>query len=390
MKAKEIYQEEFVEFLGALRAANAKHFLKIHHDYSVDKIGKLIGHFYVELHDAITNTSILRGKNPKEKSFIKPANCGEVIDELARITQTKEYMKEMDDIILTTKVIPLTEQQYTKTMRFINEYTCKVYAAGINDCASYAQAVYNAAGLPRHFTDVYSSEELSILHGLATFSVHQRFGSKDTNIIVGGFSEEEVAQHYNVELGRVIDTTEMLAAATPTTRPSKQYVILNEKVWTQASALSALGHTEDSPAPQEASHEWLIDIIQNSLKVFGNPSVAEEQAIRREAQESMSFGLELQRQAVGMFGLDIGSEGLHEKAAQNSGDSSRTANTELDVLTSVFTDMVGGVFEEAEAMSRNGPGVYMPFGDPSATALRQVIGRCGFALPNLDDQLGDQ
>lgn len=110
MKTKEIYQEEFV---GSLMAANAKHFLKIHHDYNMsEKGGSLIGHFYVELYDSTTNTGLLRGKNPQEKSF-ELLNVGEIKNELGRITKTKDYMDEMDDIILTTKVIPLTEEQYS-------------------------------------------------------------------------------------------------------------------------------------------------------------------------------------------------------------------------------------------------------------------------------------
>ncbi len=256
------------------------------------EVNDSIGHFYIQLTDTILGSSIIKGKNPLEGVFCKPLNIGEIKEESKRFTGSESYMKShKDDIILTTKVISLTSEQYARALMFVSSKEGGIYAAGVDDCIRFTQEVYSVAGLPRNFTDVYTAKELLSFGSAASKAALFRYGSGDSHLSVQGSSLEEVASKYNVPVDRVIEgQSDMHLERTVT---QKQFVILSDKVWRGISGLKTLATLEGdegvSANAEDVSVEQAHKMIADSLQVVNAAfAVAEGKIPASEFQRELS------------------------------------------------------------------------------------------------------
>lgn len=273
MSKAKTYKEEYVSINPSIKARDAKYFLKIHHDFTVkedlSELESSIGHFYIELTDTILNTTKLSGKYPIEGVRMTALNLGEIKEEEQRLNKSKQYMKKNnEEITLTTKVIPLTVEQYFRASMFLSSKNRGIYAAGIDDCICFTQEVYSAAGLPRHFTDVYTAAELISLGSVASKAAFARYGSRDSHIPVNGFSVEEVASKYHVSADRVIEAHSDILSERMSSQ--KQFIILSDKLLQSINGLKTLTTYEDvedaSAQEEDFGAIWAHNLIAENFQ----------------------------------------------------------------------------------------------------------------------------
>lgn len=208
MKAKTYSNEQIVDINPACASKDGMQFLKIHHDYKADSAGKpefpKTGHFYIELEDSISGGKVIKGKNPA--TAMRPLYRGKIKEEDERLDVSRDISENTGIEILTTKVVALSMEQYSSAMTFVSSVRAGLYIAGIDDCIRFTQSVYNSACLPRHFTEVYTREELVALDTLAARLAYASYGSRDTNISIHDHhTSEEIPLLYHVPAERVIE-----------------------------------------------------------------------------------------------------------------------------------------------------------------------------------------
>ncbi len=102
----------------------------------------------------------------------------------------EEVYKDIHDIEkksllqwITTRSINLSQEQFTKAYKYAQEHQERQieesYDGGLQS-AALIQAVYHAAGLPLHFTSVYTKAELTNFSTPVAKNILVRYGSRDT------------------------------------------------------------------------------------------------------------------------------------------------------------------------------------------------------------------
>jgi hypothetical protein len=389
---------------------NAKFFLKIHHDFTLKKdlsdLYSSIGHFYVELTDALLNTSKLLGKNPAEEVLITALNSGEIREENERLDSSKKYMENKKDITLTTKVIPLTGEQYSRALIFASSKEGGIYAAGVDDCIRFTQEVYSVAGLPRHFTDVYTAKELLSFGSAASKAALLRYGSGDSLLSVQGASLEEVANKYNVPVDRVLEGQRDMFLERNAAQ--KQFVILSDKVWKNISGLKSLAGAEDevSSLPEDVyTPEWAHNLMADSLKVVNAAFAVSEGKIpgsefqselsrevdrtnpdfvhqTKEAEETLDWIKELTRSTNALFGEDV-AKGQVEVDTKPSVKKAKSSTVNVDaVQADEFDDILESACSDVfdvEEVSRAGTS-FKPTSNVFEQLMRQQVESCREAM----------
>ena len=201
------------------------HELIIYHDIGIKrKEDKLIkdpdsyGHVYLELRSKQESVvlGILSGISLDWSNLTKTVNTYQkyIIHGKERLELAKKYESQYpNDKILHSKVIKITENQYTKAKQILVEYNqylgreipSETYGVFGNNCTHFVNKVYRAIGLEGDYTRHYSSLELDQISTELTkkykafFNLHPG----DKAFTVFGSSIEEVAKKYNVDVTKV-------------------------------------------------------------------------------------------------------------------------------------------------------------------------------------------
>lgn len=166
----------------------------------------LIGHYYVglgKLKDGqYCNSKQKSGYNPVMQA---PIAKGKVEKEEERYLNAKDAatLHGMGKVKID-KAIPLSTEQYQKVESFITQKkkTPGTYIAGLNDCITFAQDVLDEAGLNQYRVGDLVSPNPEAKRTIARFVAG---GRGYDNLIIEATCKEEVAQKYNVPLGRIDD-----------------------------------------------------------------------------------------------------------------------------------------------------------------------------------------
>lgn len=141
------------------------------------------GHFYLGLAE---NGKVSFFPNyPKKGSFLRDLiNGEEIYDALQKVYHDVTNIEENELVQwITTKTIKLTPEQFTQAYEYAVTHqastTEKSYDGGFKS-AAFIQSVYHEAGLPLHFTAIYTRSELRDLGTSAATKVLIQYGSRDT------------------------------------------------------------------------------------------------------------------------------------------------------------------------------------------------------------------
>lgn len=199
--------------------------LIIYHDVGIiDKEGNLEidnkspGHVYLELkgNDNSRVYGVLSGVDLDLNDLKKTFNAYQkyIIHGKERLELAREYERQNpNDKVLHSKTIEITEEQYLKGVILLDEYKqylgqeipSEIYGLFGNNCTHFVNHVYRSIGLEGDYTRNYRESELNKINTKLTNTYKAVFGLHpgDKPLTVVGFSKEEVATKYNVDIAKV-------------------------------------------------------------------------------------------------------------------------------------------------------------------------------------------
>jgi hypothetical protein len=166
----------------------AKYFWVLLHDRAVKptrkgedtlKIANNTGHWYSHGINLEANDSKFYGKIPKQEGMPIWIATTKGEYEEQRNRESRLYEEQTGEKILIAKVIPLSAKQWTDMNSYADTKQPDYYQVIGNNCTEYVQELYNAAGLPGFFTQVFTQQEQRQMKSLASkYSLHN-YGSGD-------------------------------------------------------------------------------------------------------------------------------------------------------------------------------------------------------------------
>ena len=196
-----------------------KYFFNIHHrninvlinqDGTFEPATSYTGHLYLTLH--ADDQVDYFGKYPPEDNLLYGEGVIKTKKEGEKHGVITNLPNQTSNPHVFTKQIIITKEEYEQGIKYAKEIaTGKIegnkYIIGFADCVDFVQSVYNAAGLPLHFTTAYNKQELANLDTLASSKMLFKYGSRDTIkdhlSITEGVSREQLAKSLNISIDKI-------------------------------------------------------------------------------------------------------------------------------------------------------------------------------------------